>query len=83
MQPKLARRSRSGYWSEHWRRGMNGQDSRSGGGVRLGFEGGQMPLYRRILRKDLQITFPSKEYTEVNVADLNRFERWNSHGAST
>ena len=32
-------------------RGMNGQNSRSGGGVRLGFEGGQMPLYRRLLRE--------------------------------
>ena len=34
-------------------RGMNGQNSRSGGGVRLGFEGGQMPLYRRLPKRDL------------------------------
>ena len=40
-------------------RGMNGQNSRSGGGVRLGFEGGQMPLYRRLLREDLT-TFGQK-----------------------
>ena len=32
-------------------RGMNGQKSRSGGGVRLGFEGGQMPLYRRLPKR--------------------------------
>ncbi|MDU2576544.1 MAG: 50S ribosomal protein L15 [Veillonella sp.] len=43
-------------------RGQKGQNSRSGGGVRSGFEGGQMPLYRR------------KQYAEVNVEQLNRFE---------
>ena len=47
-------------------RGMNGQKSRSGGGVRLGFEGGQMPLYRRLPKRT--------EYTIVNVDDLNKFE---------
>lgn len=36
-------------------RGENGQRARSGGGVRLGFEGGQMPLFRRIPKEDLQI----------------------------
>ena len=54
-------------------RGMNGQNSRSGGGVRLGFEGGQMPLYRRIPKRGFTNRF-AKEYAEVNVADLNRFE---------
>ena len=54
-------------------RGMNGQNSRSGGGVRLGFEGGQMPLYRRIPKRGFTNRF-AKEYVEVNVADLNRFE---------
>nr|WP_298878151.1 50S ribosomal protein L15 [uncultured Mogibacterium sp.] len=54
-------------------RGMNGQNSRSGGGVRLGFEGGQMPLYRRIPKRGFNNRF-AKEYAEVNVADLNRFE---------
>ena len=52
---------------------MNGQNSRSGGGVRLGFEGGQMPLYRRIPKRGFTNRF-AKEYAEVNVADLNRFE---------
>lgn len=54
-------------------RGMNGQNSRSGGGVRLGFEGGQMPLYRRIPKRGFNNRF-AKEYAEVNIADLNRFE---------
>ena len=54
-------------------RGMNGQKSRSGGGVRLGFEGGQMPLYRRIPKRGFTNRF-GKEYAEVNVESLNRFE---------
>ena len=54
-------------------RGMNGKNSRSGGGVRLGFEGGQMPLYRRIPKRGFTNHF-AKEYNEVNVKDLNRFE---------
>lgn len=54
-------------------RGMNGQNSRSGGGVRLGFEGGQMPLYRRIPKRGFNNRF-AKEYAEVNIADINRFE---------
>lgn len=54
-------------------RGMNGQKSRSGGGTRLGFEGGQMPLYRRIPKRGFNNRF-AKEYTEINVSSLNRFE---------
>ena len=54
-------------------RGMNGQNSRSGGGVRLGFEGGQMPLYRRLPKRGFNNKW-AKEYVEVNVKDLNRFE---------
>ncbi len=54
-------------------RGMNGQNSRSGGGVRLGFEGGQMPLYRRLPKRGFTNKW-AKEYAEVNVQDLNRFE---------
>lgn len=54
-------------------RGMNGQKSRSGGGVRLGFEGGQMPLYRRIPKRGFTNIF-GKEYAEVNVESLNRFD---------
>ena len=54
-------------------RGMNGQKSRSGGGVRLGFEGGQMPLYRRLPKRGFNNKWAT-EYTVVNVRDLNRFE---------
>ena len=54
-------------------RGMNGQNSRSGGGVRLGFEGGQMPLYRRLPKRGFTNKW-AKEYAEINVKDLNKFD---------
>ena len=54
-------------------RGMNGQNSRSGGGVRLGFEGGQMPLYRRLPKRGFTNIWGT-EYTIINVDDLNQFE---------
>lgn len=54
-------------------RGMNGQNSRSGGGVRPGFEGGQMPLFRRIPKRGFNNIF-KKEWTIVNVELLNGFE---------
>ena len=54
-------------------RGMNGQKSSSGGGVRPGFEGGQMPLYRRIPKRGFTNIWGT-EYTVLNVEDLNRFD---------
>jgi large subunit ribosomal protein L15 len=54
-------------------RGHKGQNSRSGGGVRTGFEGGQMPIYRRLPKRGFKNVFANK-YAEVNVAELNRFE---------
>ena len=54
-------------------RGQKGQNSRSGGGVRPGFEGGQMPLYRRLPKRGFNNVF-AKQYAEVNVEQLNRFE---------
>ena len=54
-------------------RGMNGQNSRSGGGVRLGFEGGQLPLYRRLPKRGFNNKWATV-YTTINVEDLNRFE---------
>lgn len=54
-------------------RGGDGQRSRSGGGVRLGFEGGQMPLARRIPKRGFTNIF-KKQYNLINVDDLNRFE---------
>jgi len=54
-------------------RGHKGQNARSGGGVRPGFEGGQMPLYRRIPKRGFTNIF-AKQYVEINVEQLNRFE---------
>ena len=54
-------------------RGNKGQKARSGGGVRLGFEGGQMPLIRRLPKRGFTNIF-SKEYAEINVGALDVFE---------
>lgn len=54
-------------------KGHKGQKARSGGGVRPGFEGGQMPLARRIPKRGFNNIFGTK-YAAVNVEDLNRFE---------
>ena len=54
-------------------RGENGQNSRSGGGKRPGFEGGQMPLYRRLPKRGFTNIF-AKQIVEVNVERLNIFE---------
>jgi len=54
-------------------RGHKGQNARSGGGVRPGFEGGQMPLQRRIPKRGFNNIF-AKSYATLNVSDLNRFE---------
>jgi large subunit ribosomal protein L15 len=54
-------------------RGHKGQNSRSGGGVRPGFEGGQMPLQRRLPKRGFANIF-KKEYTLINISNLNRFE---------
>ncbi|GMQ63255.1 50S ribosomal protein L15 [Vallitalea maricola] len=54
-------------------RGQDGQKSRSGGGVRPGFEGGQMPLYRRLPKRGFTCR-NSKEIVGINVDVLNRFE---------
>ena len=54
-------------------RGSKGQKARSGGGVRLGFEGGQTPLFRRIPKRGFQ-NINRKEYAVVNLETLNRFE---------
>ena len=54
-------------------RGHKGQKARSGGGVRPGFEGGQMPLSRRLPKRGFTNIF-AKEYATVNVSDLNAFD---------
>ena len=54
-------------------KGHKGQKARSGGGVRPGFEGGQMPLYRRLPKRGFHNIF-AKEYVTINVEALERFE---------
>ena len=54
-------------------RGHKGQNSRSGGGVRPGFEGGQMPIHRRLPKRGFTNIF-KKEYLLVNLNDLHGFE---------
>ncbi|MBQ7809487.1 MAG: 50S ribosomal protein L15 [Clostridia bacterium] len=54
-------------------RGHKGQNARSGGGVRPGFEGGQMPLYRRLPKRGFTNVF-ANEYVEVKLDWLNKFE---------
>ena len=56
-------------------RGYNGQGQRSGESIKVGFEGGQMPLYRRLPKKK-HFRMPNrKEWTEVNVGDLAQFAK--------
>ena len=55
-------------------KGHKGQNARSGGGVRPGFEGGQMPLYRRLPMKGFTNAKFKKVYSIVNVSSLNIFE---------
>ncbi|MGI6678260.1 MAG: 50S ribosomal protein L15 [Dehalobacterium sp.] len=54
-------------------RGHKGQKSRSGGGVRPGFEGGQMPLHRRLPKRGFTNIF-KKEIVNISLTDLNQFE---------
>ena len=54
-------------------RGHKGQKARSGGKVRVGFEGGQMPLVRRVPKRGFNNVF-AKPLTAVNLAQLNKFE---------
>ncbi|MEA4890832.1 MAG: 50S ribosomal protein L15 [Clostridiaceae bacterium] len=54
-------------------RGHKGQNARAGGGVRPGFEGGQMPIFRRLPKRGFKTPFALR-YVEINVSDLDRFE---------
>ena len=77
----------AGSAKENWRRGRGpasgngktagkghkGQNARSGGGVRPGFEGGQIPLYRKLPKRGFTNHF-AKKYAIVNVSELNRFD---------
>ena len=54
-------------------KGHKGQNARSGGGVRPGFEGGQLPLYRKLPKRGFNNSRFAEQYTEVNVQSLNKF----------
>ncbi len=69
---KIVGRGHSSGHGKTSTRGHKGQKARSGGGVRIGFEGGQMPLTRRIPKRGFNNIFRT-EYAIVNVSDLNRF----------
>lgn len=73
---KAPKRIGRGHGSGHGKtsgKGHKGQKARSGGGVRPGFEGGQMPLQRRVPKRGFNNIF-AKNIVSVNVAALNRFE---------
>ncbi len=71
-QKRLGRGTGSGIGKTSGK-GHKGQNARSGGGVRPGFEGGQIPLIRRLPKRGFNNQF-KKVYAIVNVSDLNRFE---------
>ena len=60
-------------------RGMNGQNSRSGGGVRLGFEGGQMPLYRRLPKRG----FTNRNSLDIEAINLGALEAFDNDAEVT
>ena len=55
-------------------KGHKGQNARSGGGVRPGFEGGQLPLFRRLPKRGFSNADFKVRYAVINLSDLNRFE---------
>lgn len=71
--PKRLGRGVGSGWGKTAGRGSKGHNSRSGGGVRPGYEGGQMPIHRRLPKRGFTNIF-KKEYAEVNLRDLARFE---------
>jgi large subunit ribosomal protein L15 len=74
---KTSKRVGRGVASGHGKtsgKGHKGQNARSGGGVRPGFEGGQLPLFRRLPKRGFSNAMFKKEYAVINVSDLNRFE---------
>jgi large subunit ribosomal protein L15 len=72
--PKRVGRGVGSGWGKTAGRGNKGLNARSGGGVRPGFEGGQMPLHRRLPKRGFTNIF-KKVIAVVNVSDLSRFEQ--------
>ncbi len=69
--PRRVGRGHASGWGKTSGKGHKGQKARSGGGVRPGFEGGQMPLQRRIPKRGFNNIFAKKVVT-VNLSELNR-----------
>ena len=74
---KFAKRKGQGVGSGNGKtagRGHKGQNARSGGGVRPGFEGGQLPLFRRLPKRGFTNAQFKTVYAVINLSDLNKFE---------
>ena len=65
---------RGGKYSKTAGKGEKGQNARSGGGVRPGFEGGQLPLFRRLPKRGFSNAKFKTVYAVINLSDLNKFE---------
>lgn len=70
---RIGRGQASGHGTQAGK-GHKGQKARSGGGVALGFEGGQMPLYRRLPKRGFSNVPFKKEYAVINLSQLEGFE---------
>ncbi len=70
---RLGRGTSSGHGKTSGK-GHKGQNARSGGGVRAVFEGGQLPLYRRLPKRGFTNARFKVEYAVINMTDLNRFD---------
>lgn len=71
---KRVGRGNSSGWGKSAGKGSNGQNSRAGGGVKPYFEGGQMPIYRRIPKRGFSNAVFKKEYKIISLDLLNNFE---------
>ena len=74
---KTSKRVGRGVSSGHGKtsgKGHKGQNARSGGGVRPGFEGGQLPLFRRLPKRGFSNAMFKVEYSTINVSELEKFE---------
>ncbi len=71
---KIVGRGRGSGLGKTSGKGHKGQNARSGGGVRATFEGGQLPLYRRLPKRGFSNAKFKVRYAVINVSDLNRFE---------
>ena len=72
--PKRVGRGTSSGHGKTSGKGHKGQNARSGGGVRPGFEGGQLPLFRRLPKRGFSNAKFKVEYATINVSDLDKFE---------